>query len=229
MITTVNCNFIFRRTYSLGHAFHAILNLVWESLAKTWHFWPLTWHPTDLRSLNHMFSIPIHLRSSAVYLETGKFGWNPFSSRGKNRPWRTSAAHSSDGGYKLVNVSQAWLGRFLCGFHHLVQNLSGQNQTTLLVSNIPLFDRYAGCIVGQSTPTVTCLLLNLIPNRFQKPYIFYSSPSAVRVEFGWDPFTDLGEIVGKNIFGNNKKSSCSAMRERSTNQYLYSSPDLVYI
>jgi len=29
------------------------------------------------------------------------------------------------GSYKLVNVYQAWLGPFLCSFHHPVQNLFG--------------------------------------------------------------------------------------------------------
>jgi len=52
---------IFRRTCRFGHAFHDILDLVWEGPAKKWHFArELTNTPTGFKSLNRMSSVPAY-------------------------------------------------------------------------------------------------------------------------------------------------------------------------
>ena len=163
--------FIFRRTYRQRHAFYAILNLVWECPTKKWHFAPQPDTPTDFRSLNHMFFIPAHLPSA----------WNVWSVQlcWRNRRWRASAGHRFEGGYKLANVSRASFGRFLCGFHHPVQNLSGQNQTALLFK----FPRLAAMLyllwAGPPQNRHFCFPTWLLQISDVWPHVVYSSPSAV--------------------------------------------------
>ena len=68
--------FYFRRTYRLGHAFHAILDLVWKGPTKKWHFCPNLTPSRFQKFVSHVFCSSPY----AVCCLPGKFGWDPFSS-----------------------------------------------------------------------------------------------------------------------------------------------------
>jgi len=151
--------------YRLGHAFHAILYLVWEESGQKWHFVP-TWHPIYYRIEPRMFY-------SSPYAVCREISVEPFSGL------RESAAPKSEGGYKLANFTRAWLSRLLCGFYHPVQNISGHNNTVFW-KNFS-FGRHVRFIVGAVRRKVT-FCPQRDPYRFQKfdLHVFYSSSSAVR-------------------------------------------------
>jgi len=144
-------------------------------------------HISEVRTTRFLCQLACPLSSAwKVWVRFVQQSW-------RNCRWRTSAGYRSKGGYKLANVSRARLGRFLCGFHRPVQNLSGQNKTALLFFKNSSFGRHVACSVGGSRQKVTfCTQPDPLQILEVWPRVFYSSSSAVSVEslveiwFGWN-------------------------------------------
>jgi len=98
---------------------------------------------------------------------------------------------------KLANVSRARLVRFLCGFHHPVRNLFGQNQAALLCWKILSFGRHVRFSMGGSYQKVTFLRADHL--HISDVWPLFQPIRLLHGTVGWDLFTGLGESTFKNV------------------------------